>query len=933
MIYDLNNFIAKEKITRNKLLLYAYSGDASHYKYIPQAVVFPENLVDIKQILKYCNTHNAHLTFRAAGTSLSGQAQTDGLLVSLAKAWSNFEVLEEGKFIKTQPGVIAGKLNSVLLKYNRKIGPDPASIHSCMAGGIAANNSSGMSSGIALNPYYTIKSMSYLLPDGTFIDSSKENADYVLKNSSPGVYSGLLQLRELIINNPILKKRIIDKYRIKNTTGYSLNAFLDFDNPVDILTHLLIGSEGTLGFISEIVFETFPLKANQLTGLLFFEDLFSACQALQFLKSMNASALEIMDYNSLLSISNKTDIPSIIKEIPVNASAILFEYESDEKDDLLKISSKLNEKQADMKLLFPPYFSKNDSEREVIWNVRRGLLTSLAAKRYPATSVIIEDIAFAIDDLGSALNDLQYLLKRSRYNKAGIYGHGLDGNVHFIISQSFICENGIKVYEQFMNELAQLVIEKYSASMKAEHGTGRNIAPYLKQEWGSEAVEIMRKVKHLIDPNNILNPDVIISDDDKIHLKNIKKMPLVHYTIDKCIECGFCESVCPSRDYTLTPRMRIAISRILNDTSIDKEIKKQIKKDYAFFSIDTCALDGLCELKCPVSINTGDFIKTERETANTRSHGFSYIVSKNLKLAESVITYLNQTAHLATKIIGSKGINTLINITKSITSKKLPNWNKNIPYPSKPLQSFPNKAEFVYFPCCSSRIMGNERVDANRNNSIIDCFKFISDKAGIKLLIPSEIKGVCCGMAFSSKGYKKQSYCILLDTLEKLYDWSEGGRIPIIFDSSSCLFYIRDSIKTTFVSALEKYNKLKFLDSIEYFELIADKFNIINKKDIIVLHQNCSLIKMNLAQNMKALAERFSKQVIVPENNGCCGFAGDRGLIFPNLTKSATKSEALEVKTIKADGYYSTNIPCNIGMTTATERKYLHIAHLIKDCL
>ncbi len=930
MLKNINQYIAEDKIFSKEIIRYSYSSDASYYRYIPDTVIFPENIEDIRNLFRYCKNNKKYLTFRAAGTSLSGQSQTDGILVNILKYWKNFEIIENGDCVKTQPGVIAGKINVSLVKYGRKIGPDPASINACSVGGIAANNSSGMSSGIVKNPYHTVKSISFILPEGTYIDSSQNEADEILKRKCPQIYNGLLEIRNKIFSSPSLKEKIIEKYKIKNTTGYSLNSFLDYEKPADILTHLMIGSEGTLGFISEIVFKTFPLKKEKLTGLLFFRDIKAAADSLPFLKSMDASALELMDYNCLLSIKNNQSVPNVISNLQKDTAALLFEYEDDEISELFFKKDRITDFVKKSDLSAPPLFSEDLREREVIWNVRRGLLTSLSSSRNPETSVIIEDIAFAVEDLADALNDLQNLLKKHDFNKTGIFGHGLDGNVHFMLSQSFKNTSAIDSYDAFMHELADLVIDKYNGSLKAEHGTGRNMAPFLKKEWGSEVLQIMKDIKELIDPDCILNPDVIISDDPNVHLNNIKTMPQVNEIIDNCIECGFCEPVCPSRDYTLTPRMRIAVSRILKDNNIPQEIKKNIEKDYMFYSVSTCAVDGLCEMRCPVGINTGSFIKSEREKKS--SGKIQEHIAGSLPIYEVILSIFINVLKLKESVIGEKGLNFFIKTLENVSSSTLPKWNSNISLPSKLIFTAVKNAEYVYFPCCTSRIMGKEK-DGNKKYDIIDAFKTISHIAGVNLFIPKDIRGSCCGMAFSSKGYSGAYISVLSKTLIKLYKWSAEGSIPIVFDSSSCAYSIKNCRNDLNDKMKDIYDRLTFFDSIEFFHKIRGRLPIKKKKKSVVLHPNCSVVKMGLIQLMIEVAEICSDDVIVPENLGCCGFAGDRGLLYPDLTASALKEEMQEVNSFTGDAYYSSNIPCNIGLNTFSTNKYLHLAHLIKECI
>ena len=220
--------------------------------------------------------------------------------------------------MRVQPGVIAAAVNRALAPHGAKIGPDPASINACMMGGVLANNSSGMCCGVEHNAYHTLESMVFVLPDGTVVDSATRtprSASPPRRRRSPGVSWSCGTGSS---PTPPSCDRIRAKYRMKNTMGYSLNAFLDHATPVAILSHLMIGSEGTLGFIAEAVLRTVPDYPLKHTGLLFFPDVPAACSAIAPLRESGARTLELMDRASLAAVEGRPAFPSASPRLPAD---------------------------------------------------------------------------------------------------------------------------------------------------------------------------------------------------------------------------------------------------------------------------------------------------------------------------------------------------------------------------------------------------------------------------------------------------------------------------------------------------------------------------------------------------------------------------------------------------------------------------------------
>jgi D-lactate dehydrogenase len=598
---SLSTLLPASRVLTRPLDLAAYACDASFYTLTPAAVVRPKDTREIKALCAWSRRERVPLTFRAAGTSLSGQAVGSGVLVDLSHHWRRLEILDDGARVRVEPGVVGGIVNAHLARHRTKLGPDPASIGACMIGGIVANNSSGMCCGIEQNAYRTLLSLRFVLPSGTEIDTASDTAEASFAEREPGIARGLMELRGRIARDSGLTARIRSKYRMKNTMGYALNAFLDFDTPLSILWHLLVGSEGTLAFIAEAVFRTIPDLPLKSTGLLLFPSVPAACEAIEPLRTSGAKALELMDRASLRSVEGRPGIPAFVSSLPSAAAAILAEYQAGSHDELADSEEAFRSAAPRLPLTTPAKFTREPKPQADLWAARKGLTATIGAMRPSGTSMIFEDVTFPLRHLASGVADLQALFVTHDYPDGIVFGHAKDGNIHFLLSQSFNDAASVAQYERFTDDLVAMVVDRYDGALKAEHGTGRNMAPFVLREWGAEAYEIMREVKRLVDPDGILNPGVLLNDDPHAHLRHLKSLPRVEAEIDRCIECGFCESKCPSRDLTLTPRQRIVVRReqARRRAAGDRAGSDALFDGLDYAMLDTCAVDGMCATACP----------------------------------------------------------------------------------------------------------------------------------------------------------------------------------------------------------------------------------------------------------------------------------------------------------------------------------------------
>lgn len=679
----LSKSINSKRILDNALQTLAYGTDASFYRLIPKIVILAHNESEVIEIIKQAKIFDIALTFRAAGTSLSGQAISDSVLVVATHGWKNFELLENNQKIKLEPGIIGSKVNQFLAPHGLKIGPDPASIGAAMIGGIVANNASGMCCGTAQNSYQTISDIRIVLNDGTVLDTSDDESVANFKSNYVNIIQEIESLRDSIQKDETLYLFIKNKFKIKNTTGYSINAFVDYQDPIEIIKHLMVGSEGTLAFISNVTFKTVIDEKNKSCALIIFNTIQEACDATILLKSAPVAAVELLDRESIRSVENDPDAPVYFKILPESACALLVECRDNDLDNMLLKQLKIRLEIESIPTYTEYEFTSNPKQYYFNWKARKGLLPTVGGMRKNGTSVIIEDVAVPLPQLAEACLAMKALFKKHDYQDAVLFGHALEGNIHLVFSQDFANQFEVDRYEKLMAELVEIIVVQFNGSLKAEHGTGRNMAPFVEKEWGTAAYNIMKRIKIIFDPHNKINPDVLINPDPKAHLKHLKPMPESHAIIDKCIECGYCEPHCVSEGLTLSPRQRIVIAREISRLEATKENPirlAEIRRDVTYQLDETCATDGLCALACPVSIDTGEFVKTWRAngvSANNKKIA-SYIGSHFAAITAISRLGLKMVSFFHS-VLGTKTMVFLSNALHFISFKKVPKWIPEMP--------------------------------------------------------------------------------------------------------------------------------------------------------------------------------------------------------------------------------------------------------------
>ena len=917
---DLERILPKDRLHTDELNRLAWGADASQYQLIPKVVVRASDEREVAEVLRLAKHAGVAVTFRAAGTSLSGQSISKSLLLVAGKDWEDISYDKATQTVTMRPGIIGARVGRFLAARGRKFGPDPASIGSCMVGGIVANNASGMSCGTHANSDKLLRSIRILLCDGTVLDTGSRISRESFRHSHPEVLKGIENLRDRVQSNKELAERIRSKYSIKNVTGLNLRPLIEYSDPFDIIAHLMVGSEGTLAFIAEVTMDTLPLAPYKASAMIYFPDIVTAAKAVLAIRGLNVSAAELLDHRSLASVGD-----SHLSDDTPGLTALLCETEAATEDELVSqakaISKALNPFGADVR------FTSDPAEAAAFWKIRAGIFPTVGAMRKEGTSCIIEDVAFPVERLPEATADLSELLIRHGYDDSCIYGHALAGNFHFIINQSFESLEEIDRYDSMLRDVTDMVVHKYDGSLKAEHGTGRNMAAFVEMEWGSEAFSVMKKIKEIFDPDGILNPGVIFPNDPLGYIKNLKVFPFIPgddeflKAANKCIECGFCESNCVSCGFTMSSRTRIVLRREIERRKALGQTWLELEKAYIYPGEATCAGDGLCSTSCPMGINVADLThKIRRDYMNGSASWTWAWVARHFKGCKKVARLTLHSAELGRKVLGERG---MAGLCKGLHAAGVPLWTPSVPGPYKipkatvkahAKASADQSPKVVYFPSCINQMMGG-----GEGRPVAEAMLSLLKKAGYEVIFPERMDSLCCGTIWESKGQADVADRKTAELEAALWKASDEGRYPVLCDQSPCLHRMR-----------EKITRMKLYESAEFiWTFLRERLEFHPLSTPIAIHLTCSTRRMGLEETIVNLAKLCSRNVFVPEDVGCCGFAGDKGMTHPELNAYALRKLApfLEEHGIREG--FSNSRTCEIGLSHNGGVPYRSIVHLV----
>jgi D-lactate dehydrogenase len=933
---DLIALLGKQNVLHRAIDLVRFASDASPYRLVPQVVVQPRTSDDIVKLFRYCRENGRHATLRAAGTSLNGQSQSDDILIDVRRHWYGAKVENDGRRVRARPGMILGHVNAMLGRYGRRVGPDPASSNACTIGGVIANNSGGMRCTVKNDAYQTVSAMTFVTPSGAVIDTSAPDAEAAFERAEPDLAIGLLQLRGQLLADRELVDRVRRKYAIRNTHGYRLCALLDGETPLEIFRRLLVGSEGTLAFVAEAVIDTVPAPGVTSVAWIPVPTIDEAVGLVPGLVGLGATAVELMVAPALTAAGQAfAHTPSYWKTLDPQAAALLVEFGAEDMQALEVLQNKVVDLTSSANLIHPVEFTSVEEAIELAWHVREGLLGLIGKVRPKGSTLITEDVCFPPERLAQGAKDLQELLSKHGFIP-GVAGHAAHGNLHFTLVADFGDPDGHERYAAFMTELVDLVVRKHDGSLKAEHGTGLNMAPFLESEWGAKATAMMWRIKELADPKGILGPNVILTRNAKLHLENLKSVPLIESVTDssQCIECGFCEPVCPSRNVTMTPRQRIVLRREMARQSPGSPMLAQLQEEYQYDGIETCAGDGTCAIPCPIGINTGALIREFRAMEGSpTADNVALRLARNWSAVEKLSRASLSATHAFSALFGVKPLTALTGVARAVASPDLiPSVPGPMPRAARAVRSTEkNGAAAVYFPACINRMFGRDP-DGPASPSLPEALAILSERAGKPLWIPPDVAGLCCSTPWKSKGYPKGHAFMAKSIADAMLRWSDTGNIPIVVDAASCTLGLSQDIAPLLDGETKaKYESLTIIDSIAWCRDLLPKLTIRRKLGRIAVHPTCSITHLELAKTLKQIATHLADDVEVPIGTTCCGTAGDRGLLHPELVVSATREIKAILDAQPAEAYISANRTCEMGLRHATGRPYESFVFLLEE--
>ncbi len=978
---EIKGILPADRVYTDELRTLAWGTDASFYRLTPQVVIRAKDEDEVATIVRTANKCGLPFTFRAAGTSLSGQSVSDSILIVAGKNWEDYSVAADAESITLQPGIVGARVNQILKPLGRVFPPDPASIGSAMVGGIVANNASGMNCGTHANSDRMLISARLVLPDGTVLDTGDAASREAFRQSHPEFIAKIEALRDRVRANQPLADRIRKKYSIKNVTGLNLRPLVAYDDPFDIIAHSVVGSEGTLAFISQVTMRTlhdYPCKAS---AMLYFFTMRESCEAVVALKQLKSSdadiamseenlmvkSAEMLDYLSLASVDDpvylqyKQDvdagiIPGVEPGDYHNLTAILTETKAVTPDELQGRIDAITQCLSQFKTYIPVAFTTDPTVYGKYWAIRSGIFPSVGGARPVGTSCLIEDVAFAVEDLPEATVKLQKLIADHGYRDACIYGHAFEGNYHFIINQLFSDESEVQRYASMMRDVARLVVEEYDGSLKAEHGTGRNMAPFVKYEWGEEAFAAMHELKEIFDPHYLLNPGVIFNDDPECFIKHFKPLPelkmrgleapqdspSVHKTVEgvlkanKCIECGFCEVNCLTCGLTLSSRQRIVIQREishLRETGSDPDRLATLVKQYRYQGDQTCAGDGLCSTSCPMGINVADLthlVRSEALPQGSMGYKTGDWAARHFAGIKSGLRFTLDVARLGHNILGTTAMK---GVAGAMHKAGLPLWTPAMPGSARqpkacrdakscvsPEESQVLPMKVVYFPSCINQTMGLSKGSPVKN-TLVDEMVQLCRKAGYEVIFPEGLEKMCCGTIWESKGMLDIADRKTAELDEALWQASEQGKYPVVCDQSPCLHRMRKCI-----TRMQLYEPVEFI-----WEYLRERLEFSPIDRHIALHFTCSTREMGLVDKMTSLARLCSNNVFLPEGVGCCGFAGDRGWTHPEVNRWALRKLRRQLEDNHIEMGYSNSRTCEVGLETNGGIPYQSIVYLVNE--
>ena len=630
-----------------------------------------------------------------------------------------------------------------------------------------------------------------------------------------------------------------------------------------------------------------------------------------------------MERRALATVEDKPALAPYLPFLTETSPAVLLEIMAESADGLALEIDKATRAMTEIGPLSEILFTTDPDQQAGLWDIRKGLFASAGATRDKGTVMLTEDVAVPIDKLPEVVGRLRHLLDSHGYEDAIIFGHALAGNLHFQMAENFSRPGAVEKFSALCDDLAELISIEFAGSLKAEHGTGRAIAPYVEREWGARAYAVMDRIKALFDPDARLNPGVILNRDDKVHVSNLKAMAETDDIIDMCIECGFCEPACPSAGLTLTPRQRIAVTREQARReqaggAVDR--LEELDAGFLYAGMDTCAGCNLCSLRCPVGIETGTMIMGKRaDRRGGTADRVAALAASATGGIETAMGVATGAQTLARSVVGDKTVDGLAGALNTWSKRKLPHPLKSTRRGPgaprvKPVEA--TRGRVLYFPACASRMFGPPKTGIGLL-PVTEAMVALIGRAGYQPVVPEKPTGECCGQPFQSKGFPEEADKLGRRLSVRLSETRGPGVVASVTDMSTCAHHMHEGGED-------------MRDSSDFLvDLVLPHLTITRPLEMVAVHHNCSAQRLGEQKATEKLAAACAKQVAVLTSVTCCGFAGDKGLYQPELNAHALRFAKSDVPE-GCDIGVSTVSTCAMGLTDHLGIPFVGLASLLE---
>jgi len=915
-----------------------YSTAACIFKIMPMGIVIPKDEEDLIKVVNYAYAHKIPITARGSGSSLAGQALGEGIIIDFSKYMNKIlEINEKESYVRVQPGIVLADLNKALSSIDKFFPPDPSSGNWCTIGGMIANNSGGARSAkYGDTRAYTI-SLKIVLANGEVItarpielysDEWKKIIDS--KTLESEVYR---RLREIYEKNQNLIEEGYPKVS-RNSSGYYLKEMIK-DGRMDI-TKLFVGSEGTLGIITEAKLKIVERPKVKATALAYFSSLDDAGKAIIEILNFKPSAGELMDERLVGMIRQAR--PDINEWLPEDTNTvILMEFDGDDiekiKDEIEKMRKHLVD---DLKIAIRIDVAYDPFEQERLWQIRKSAVPIMNRTKGEKKLIpLVEDASVHPYKIPNYINGIYEIFEKHEVESI-VYGHANDGNIHVRLAMNLKDRKDFDKMQPIADEVHDLVLS-LGGTFSGEHGDGRLRSAYLPKLF-KQIYPFFKEVKSVFDPLNILNPNVKISDDKNNLIKNLRYDPSYRLVktgtslddleyiieIEACHGCAQCKStiltnMCPVYkalyDEKVAPRSKANLLRSL--------ISGQINADHIDLKellevLDYCLVCKMCSIECPTNVNIPKMVLQARaDFVKKTGQPFSDYVIMNVPF---ILRLGSITRSITNRFMNMRFFRSIMQRTLGLDERiKIPRFHRDeIKNWSREPLGYNGKV--VYFVGCFARW-----VEPEIGRATVD----VLARNGVKVVVPDQD---CCGVPMLGHGRLDLARKKMELNLKKLSKFVMDG-YDIVSTCPSCSLSLKEDYVDFLNNKDAKLISEHTYDIGEYLMMLYNegRLNMEFKESYlpnsITYHAPCHLKAQEIGKPTWELLKKILKLNFKEiADDTCCGMAGTYGLTNKNFDLSMKIGSNLldQLSKIDADFVLTECPTCKMQIEQVMKAKIIH---------